>query len=390
MAGIGLSPRTVWSRLRYRWDHDGGAWAAAHHLSDSAPGSEHLESLLTRAQPQLVVAYRGFAAGGRHVVPFLGEQMGRSGEPVTLTEERVPGWRRPRTAPEADILFTGCPSRAAAFPAGRSLVLPFRIQQLLEVVPDAEVMAKKISRNERRKFASLRRKHDWSWESATSLADLKFFYERMHLPTMSLRHGEATRSADWDTIVHCLFRRGVLFFVTEGGKRVAGVLCRYDDGGRTLRTRLLGVLDGDETHYRSGAVKAVWYLAMEWAVGNGIRLIDMSGGEPFPGKGVFQFKRRLHPLTTLPTDHFGAKRLRLQVLKDTDAVRDFLVHTPMITVDAAGKLTTVHFFDADRPPHTRIAGTGPGLEASREIDLDTFLAGLRPATPAGPERAAAA
>lgn len=389
MAGFSL--RTTWSQIRYRWDHADGTWAAAHQLADCAPFGPRLESLLTRADPPLVVGYRGFPAGARYMTPFLREQLERFDRQVTAAEERVPGRRRLRNrlstatkpGPDADIVFTGCSSRrAAALPADRSLVLPFRIQQVLEVLPDLEAMSKKVSRNERKQFENLRRKHDWAWERGTTMEDLEFFYERMHLPTMGERHGKATRSADWITAVHCLFERGALFFVTEGGKRVAGVLCRFDDGRHILRARLLGVLDGDETHYRSGAVKALWYLGMECSVRHPeIRTMDMSGGEPFPGKGVYQFKRRLHPLTALPTDHFRAKRLHLQVHRDTDAVRDFLVATPMITVAGDGTLSTVHFFDADRPPQTRIVGTGPGIESSREVDLDVFLAGLRPAVP---------
>ena len=379
----GFSPRNAWSQLRYRWDHGTGAWASAHQLADTAPFSEQLDSLLVREEPRLAVGYQGFPSGGRHVVPFLREQLERSGDEVTVTERRG---RRRSTVDGADILFTGCGSaQAAALPAENSLVLPFRIQQILEVLPDMEAMSKKVSRNERKQFANLRAKNDWAWERGHTMADLEFFYERMHLPTMGFRHGKATRSADWDTAVNCLFQRGALFFVTEGGKRVAGVLVRLDDDRRILRARLLGVLDGDEKHYRSGAVKALWYLGMECSVGHEkIEQMDMSGGEPFPGKGVFQFKRRLHPLTELPTDHFRDKRLHLRVLRDTDAVRDFLVFTPVIAVDEAGKLTAVHFADAERPAHTRIVGTGPGIESSRVIDLDEFLAGLeRVTTPVG-------
>jgi hypothetical protein len=386
MAGAFLRDR--WSQARYRWDHGEGAWAAAHQLSDAALYGRHLRSLLTRTEPRLTVEYRGYAAGGQHVVPFLQEQLERVGSAVTLAEEPLTGWSRPAAAvqPDADIVFTACSSRrAAALPAARSLVLPFRIQQLLDVVPDPEAMVKKVSRNERKQFANLRGKREWSWEAGTRLADLEFFYERMHLPTMGWRYGAAMRSADWDTTLHCLFRRGALFFVNEGGKRVAGALCRYDDGGSVMRMRMLGVLDGDETHYRSGAVKAVWYLAVEWAASNGIRLIDMSGGEPFPGKGVYQFKRRFHPLTALPTDHFGRKRLHLAVRRDSAAVRDFLVATPMLAVDEAGRLSAVHFSDSTRPAHTRIAGKGPGIEECREIDLDEFLTTSRPPAPAWSE-----
>lgn len=357
--------RNAWAHLRYQWDHGEHWWAAAHAFADDVHA--RLRTVDRRIAGDLVIGYRGYRAGLRHVMPFLAEQLARNDKD---------GARPPVTGEAPDIVFFGCSHRRVHQLAdGASMVLPFRVQQLITVVPDAAAMRARVSRSERRQFSLLRRKHDWTLTVGTR-DDLAFFYERMHLPTMDSRHGEATRSTDWTTARECLFERGMLFFIEEQGRRVAGVLCRRDDDGRTLRMRLLGVLDGDEQHYRSGAVKAIWYLAVEWASENGVDLIDMSGGEPFPGKGVFQFKRRLHPVTTLPTDHFGAKRLCMRVLRDTDAVRDFLVATPMLAIDEAGRLTAVHFFDDQRAANTRIVGVGPGIERSVQIDLGEFLRGL--------------
>ena len=252
-------------------------------------------------------------------------------------------------------------------------MLPFRLHLLLDVVGDSDAMYKTVSKNERRQFANLRRRHEWSAEIATGDADFDFFYERMHLPTMDLRHGRDTRSVE-KTIAHrALFQQGLVLYVKEGEKRVAGVLIRLEDEAKTVRMRLLGVLDGDESHYWSGAVKAVYYLTMEWAASNGCTLIDFAGCDPFPGRGVFQFKRRFHPRAVHPEDHYRDRRVYLRVARDSPIVRDFLVATPMFATDEQDLVYAVHFADSTRPALTNIRADGPGVHASRTIDLDEFF-----------------
>jgi Acetyltransferase (GNAT) domain len=296
-------------------------------------------------------------------------------------------WREIRAGvdrPPADILLVGCSRRRALrLPGTRSLTLPFRVHLLLGIVGDAKAMLAQVSRNERRQYTKLCREHGWVSEIGTEPADLEFFYERMHLPTMASRHGEEARSTDWDIALHCLFRRGFVLFVSEHDKRVAGVLCRLEDDGRTLRMRLLGALDGDETHYRSGAVKAAYYLTMAWAADNGVTRVDFSGADPFPGRGVYQFKRRFHPVVSHPVDHYQDRRAYLRVTADTPAVRDFLVATPMLTVARSGELTATYFRDGSRAARTDIRADGPGVAATDVIDLDEFLAGLTTALATG-------
>ncbi|MEV7097648.1 GNAT family N-acetyltransferase [Amycolatopsis sp. NPDC051045] len=335
-----------------------------------------VDQRLAAEDGSLSLRYQGFPEGLKYIVPYPGEQGDLVAEPARRT-----GWRTIRDGvaePGADVLLVGCStSRIRRLPPQRSLVLPFRVNLLLDVSDDIDAMYRRVSRRQRREFAASRRKHEWAGEISRDEADFAFFYERMHLPVMAVRHGGQTRSTDRDVALHCLLRKGFLLFVTEGEKRVAGVLCRLDDRGRTLRMRLLGVLDGDETHYRSGAVKAVYYLTMEWAAANGVSRIDFAGADPFPGRGVYQFKARFHPITTLPTDHYRERRVYVRIEADTPRVRDFLVATPMITVDGSGRLVATYFRDAVRRERTDIAAEGPGVHATRVLDLDEFLVGAQ-------------
>lgn len=365
---------TIRTRIRYRWDAGSGVWAGLHQRYSSLPGRAIVDQRSSASDGEISLRYQGFPEGLKYIVPYLLDQGGLAAGPATRT-----GWqaiRRGVGTPDADVLLVGCSRwRARRLPADRSLLLPFRVHLLLDVHHDVAAMYQRVSRRQRREFAATRRRHEWTSQISTDPDDLLFFYERMHLPAMDVRHGERARSVDWDVALHCLLRKGFLLFVTEGGKRVTGVLCRLDDHGRTLRMRLLGVLDGDETHYRSGAVKAVYYLTMEWAAANGVSLIDFAGADPFPGRGVFQFKSRFRPTTALPTDHHRDRRVYLRVVADTPAVRDFLVATPMLTVDESDRLVATYFRDPARPARTDIQAESAGVHSTRLIDLDEFLAG---------------
>lgn len=366
------------ARVRYRWTAGTGAWASGRQHWASLPG-RRFTSVVARGGP-LTIAYQGFPEGLTHALPYLIEQQSAVAGPVSTVESPAVTWGQVRGGlrpPRSDLVVIGCSNRRAGeLPQRHAVLLPFRVHLLLDIVGDAEAMYQQVSGNERRQFAKLRRKYGWAADIGAGEDDLRFFYERMHLPTMALRHGGAARSTDWAVAQHALFRHGFLLFVNEGGKRVAGVLCRLEDSGRTMRMRLLGVLDGDETHYRSGAVKAVYYLAMEWAAGSGVSQIDFSGAEPFPGKGVFQFKRRFHPAVVHAADHFRDRRLYLRATADSPQLRDLLVATPMLTVDGSNRLVGTHFFDHSRPARTNVRCDGRGVHDTRLVDLDEFLAGL--------------
>jgi hypothetical protein len=374
-SGAVMQPQSWWPRTRYQWANAPGLWATAHQRWASMPFRRYVHRICTAAHRPLSVAYQGFPEGLTYVLPYLLDRQQAVAGPVTVSDRPLGTWRslhRRAADADVDILVTGCSAgRAASLSQERTVVLPFRVRLLLEVQPDRDAMLARVSGDERRQFRKLHRKHEWEVEVGGEVGDLEFFYE--HRPTMASRYGDEARSADWATALWCLFRNGVLLFVTEGGKRVAGALCRLDDGGATLGMRLLGVLDGDKTHYRSGAMKAVYYLTMDWAVRNGVTLLDFSGSDPFPGKGVFQFKRRFHPTVVLPADHYGGRRVLLDVVRDSAAVRDLLAATPMLVVDEGGQLAAEHFYDRDRPMRSDIRWTCPGVRDNRAIDLDEFF-----------------
>jgi hypothetical protein len=372
--------------LRYHWAAGTGPAGHARHLLASLPGTRHARAL--SASDGISLVYQGFADGLTYVLPYLEEQLAASGAVGTAALPAAP-WPALRTGaglPDADLVLTGCsPARARRLPSAASVVLPFRVNLTMPVAGDVLGARASITRDERRKFAKLRRRYGWTCEIGDRDADLDYFYDRMHLPTMAARHGEQTRSMAREVARHGLFRRGFVLFVRQGGERVAGVLCRVDDlgraGGRALRMRLLGVTGGAAEHYRSGAARAVYHLAVDWAAEHGVTRLDFAGADPFPGRGVYQYKRRFHPVVGHARGRDAHRRVHLRVTRDTPAVRDLLAATPMLTTDAAERIVGTYFADRDRPARTDIRLDGSGVDSVRTVDLDDFLAGLRRGAP---------
>jgi GNAT acetyltransferase-like protein len=349
-------------RARHRWHHSTHpALTTGHHLVDLARGPAPL--VVSTGGDGPTIAYGGLADGLVHVLPFLES---RRSAPA--------GIRHPAGRAGADLVAVGCgETKAFRLPAPRSLVLPLRVHLVVPLPGDPDDIVRRVSRKDRQQHARGRTRFGWQLEEGTTAADFTEFYFRFHLPTMRVRHGERTRSAPVDEAYECLFRAGRLFFLTAHGRRVAGMLCVVDDRQGRVVSRLAGVEDGAAEHYRSGVYMALHVMVLQWAAHQGLTAADLSGCEPFLSKGIFQFKRKLHPTVTVPATHFGRKRLWLRVQRDVPAVRDFLVANPPIVIDRRRRMRAVYFHDRSRPPRLDLRWQTPGLDEPLTIDLDDFL-----------------
>jgi hypothetical protein len=359
-------------RLRYGWQNSGNpAIIRVHHWWDAISAVRQTAIESAAGDGGVRIGYAGLADGHTHVLPFLEQRRGTT----SLRRETRTSWKdiaAGRAVPDCDIFAVGCLARhAAALPARRSLLLPLRINLVVPVGTDPAAVRHRLSRKARQQYVRELGTYDWTLDVASADADFDLFYDRMHVPTMIQRHGAASRSVPRAVARASIYRHGVLFFLAEGGQRVAGMLCRLERD--VLVIRLAGVLDGYAA-YQRGTYLALYMAILEWAAGHGVRCVDLSGCEPFLSKGIFQFKRKIHPEVTLPRNHFHDKRLWLQIRRDTGAVRDFLVANPPLVTTAGGSgLTAVYFHDSHRPPRTDLRWESPGVSGCRLIDLDEFL-----------------
>jgi hypothetical protein len=322
------------------------------------------------------LAYAGLPAGHLNVVRLLERSRANltGAEPV-LTPWST-NWADLRTGrfPDADILLVGAEQRALRqLPMAAAIVAPFRVHLVVDTTVDLPTLRARISKRERWEFNRNRRDHDWRLDEDNSIDAFRHFYHHMHVPTMHTRHSENARTEQFGVGLRRILRNGRLLFLTHQGRRVAGVLCHQPAPADTLTTRLLGVLDGADAHYDSGAFKALYHLLLEKCVADRTPNVDFFGTEAFVAKGIFQWKRKFSPMVCLPNNHFHTKRLYIRLLRDTPDVRRFLVHNPIIQLTRAGLLEPVYFFDAENPARTSISAKARGLLAPRFVDLDDYF-----------------
>jgi hypothetical protein len=364
----------------YHW-RNGESWLvrSAHRALDvrSAVRPIYVKSA-SPSQSLPSLAYLGIPDGVHYTLPFLEQCRATSGDPGG-TDSSVRGGQDPIEATsgpqQADLLVIGHDARwTRRLPRTGCLRLPFRVGLIVPLDARQDVL-QRVSRKDRQQFRRQRDRQVWHLESAGRNADFDYFYDRMHLPTMALRHGVDTRSERRDSAYASIFRRGRLFFLRQSGERVVGALCRLEPRAGTLVIRLVGVRDGDLVHYRQGTYMALFIHLLEWATARGLARVDLGGCEPFLNKGTFRFKRKLHPHVGLPSNHFRHRRLCLTVTRDTRAVRDFLVNNPPIAIGADGRLRAVYFYDTERPPRTDLPWRTAGISEARYVGLDKFLTG---------------
>jgi hypothetical protein len=382
-------PPRLRAEAEYRWRHGGHPLTRVGHRLLDVWLRRRIPLVVSRASGrELSIAYGGVAHGLTTLLPLLELRRTPVAGPTGSRTERITSWSSLSAGAPADVVAIGC---GTGWPRNRSLraalVLPYRVHLVVETAGGPAEVRRRIARRERELFSRGSRAHGWSLERDDSPAAFEHFYERMHVATMLRRHGERARSERPDLARLGILDRGCLLFVTESGTRVAGALCRWSERRRTLTVRLLGVLDGADEHYASGAFKALYHLLLDWAARGGVERVDLSGAEPLLSMGIVQWKRRLGAAMIMPPNHFRDKRVWFCVVRDTDAVRDFLVANPLLAMGPGESeaFEATYFYDGARPPRRDLPGDFPGVAGAREVDLDRFLDGLeRAAAPPAP------
>jgi hypothetical protein len=197
-------------------------------------------------------------------------------------------WRPRRFWPmEADLVAVDIhPWLAARFRAAGWLVCPefVRWQGELSRMPPAEP-SKSLDSD----LLRIARGGYALEEPVGSVRDWEEFKQGMVIPYAARRFGDEAwiPSSGYQRAVR---RKGRLLFVRKDGQRVAGV-CVIRSGDEAWVAGL-GVRDGDLALMRSGAIAAVYALAIDWVKACGMRRIDFGRTSAFQLDGLARFKRK--------------------------------------------------------------------------------------------------
>ncbi len=168
-------------------------------------------------------------------------------------------------------------------------------------------------------------------EVSHGAADFAAFYDRMYVPFVERRHGDATVVTHRSRLRRC-FRQGGVMWVRRGTERVAGLLFRVRGG--TLDLVVIGTAEGALDPLHEGAAFALDVFLFEHARRLGCTTVDFGGSRPSPRDGLLVYKARWDGVVVPNRTTFYDLRLGWQRL--TPPVLDFLARTPLIVRQADG------------------------------------------------------
>jgi len=255
-------------------------------------------------------------------------------EPVEKEIDRVPVSRLSQlTSLPGDLVIIEADEHLVRkFPRQHSVVMPPRVQFLLDVRGDWRDVELRISRSVRRHEFRLIRKYGYEYEISHSEQDFETFYTEMYLPTMLEKHKEMVAPVPFQE-ARVYFRHGLLFLVKRDGIWVSGGVCQPQQG--TVNFKLLGVKNADQQLVHQGAQAAVYYAVIRWANQEGFEAVNFEGCRSYM-TGLFEYKRKWGTSIGIPPRQYEQIWIRAQRL--TPASRQFLIDNPCIIVDEEGRL----------------------------------------------------
>jgi hypothetical protein len=214
----------------------------------------------------------------------------------------------------------------------RALVMPSRVQFMLDVRGDWREVELRIYRSVRRNEFRLIRKHGYEYEISHNDQDFEAFYSEMYLPTMMDRHQELASPLSMAE-AHLYFRHGFLARIKRDGVWVSGGVGLFQQG--IANFKLIGVKNADEHLIHQGAQAAVYYAAVHWANQEGLEAVNFEGCRSYM-MGLFYYKRKWGTSISIPAHQYEHTWIKIQRL--TPAVRQFLQDNPCIIIDKETKL----------------------------------------------------
>lgn len=167
------------------------------------------------------------------------------------------------------------------------------------------------------------RKLNLTWEIGRNPADFDAFFRDMYVPYILSTYGAKAFMMSREAMIASA-AKSEIFFIKMEGRRVAGQLLVYENGG--VRAWSLGVLNGDRGFVEMGAIKAMHFHLLAYLAEQGFRTVHFGGSRPFLRDGVLKYKKYLGLRVTDDSPRSFAVRLPFGL----PAVMGFLRGNPFI------------------------------------------------------------
>lgn len=303
---------------------------------------------------------------------------------------RCPFWRIRRRIqkvwPECAFLLT---EHTAPMLPSLSRKPGFRIPFWVDMEVPLPNLGRKEWKRQRKDIARRIRKNGLEYEISKDPEFFQDFLWKMHVPFITQRY-EETALLPEVRYLEGVFSRGALILIKKGRDTVGGCLFEYLPG--MVWMRKLGVRDGDWEYVRQGVIGAMYYFLMMEMEEQGQGKISFGGTRPFLRDGVTSFKLSLNGRLASNSEAPGAVALWLTLMRDSPALRNFLVENPFIYFSEPNQPRRAIFVRAESDewrgslPDTLHATECPGLTGTTVFVLGRMEDGSTSyATPSQPE-----
>ena len=205
---------------------------------------------------------------------------------------RVAAWRLLRTLEElrqpTDLVLAHIDTMSARLLCRAGWL---RVPGLVDMWMIASMDEKDLVRGSHSLEQDLRlvRKNRFAWQVSDTADDVVLLFRSFYLPSIRNRHGPEAFYLDLGLLRSC-YARGGLGWVTQDGRRVAGML--FDRQRRVMRVVASGTESGRWDLVRGGATSAGYYFAWKHALELGCTHINFGGCHAQLTDGLLRYKRK--------------------------------------------------------------------------------------------------
>jgi hypothetical protein len=221
-------------------------------------------------------------------------------------------------------------------------VFPHFIDMVLNVSDSPDVFYKKSNNSAKADMKKVE-KYGYSYEVFSDVDHLRFFYDRMYLPLIQTRYGDAPIYTPPFFFFKWLRLLGyrLLLVKDDRGDFVSG--CYHYMKNDYAINRYLGVIDGDVALIRKGAESATYWFFIIHPKDPNVSTVNFGGVRPFFNDGLFQYKRKWGmkaEVCDLVTEIFG-----LRIVSEREPLKQFLILNPFIGMNEKNDLIEFVFVD---------------------------------------------
>jgi len=187
------------------------------------------------------------------------------------------------------------------------------------------------------------RKYKLTFERRYVDSDLRYFYDRMYKPYISVRHKKATVITDYKNFQYMFStQKSRFYFILRNGEPVAGAVDIIE--GKNIRMGSIGVLDGREDLLKMGVVGACYYFRIMDYKNRKIEMVNFGGTSPVLTDGLTQFKLSFGT-EVMDRKHLTDPYIMILPINNSIAVKSTLKSNPFLYLSERSTYQAI-FFDS--------------------------------------------